>query len=288
MKNCSWKNNCGRRKPNQGKPGHCIRDPPAGRALTGRGQRRGAGGRPGAGRCPLGGLAGGSAVRRSSPEQLGGALVRAGISSCNDNTARDRSGDPTAHRAEPGQRCQARPPGAGGSPAPPGTGAPSQLPETGPHRSAGQWHRHSLPGDGGSRGAAAAILSRESPASGGCAQERPAGMGPVPPRPRRRSPPPARQEHRAAAAPPRTRARSAGRAERRCLSCRCCDPPPAAAPPPPGGSMAVLVGDKLVMSRQVWPCGQEGQWYPGVHREECGQQVVFPLYSALVRPHLEC
>ena len=32
---------------------------------------------------------------------------------------------------------------------------------------------------------------------------------------------------------------------------------------------------------------QEGQWDPGVHQEECGQQVLLPLYSALVRRHLE-
>ncbi|KAK4828361.1 hypothetical protein QYF61_026022 [Mycteria americana] len=38
------------------------------------------------------------------------------------------------------------------------------------------------------------------------------------------------------------------------------------------------------------PCGNEGQWYPGLHKEECYQQVKGgdPFHSALVRPHLEC
>lgn len=37
------------------------------------------------------------------------------------------------------------------------------------------------------------------------------------------------------------------------------------------------------------PCGQEGQWHPGVYQKGCGQQVdrgSFSLYSALVRLHL--
>jgi len=40
----------------------------------------------------------------------------------------------------------------------------------------------------------------------------------------------------------------------------------------------------------VYPGCQEGQWDPGVHQEQCGQQVEGgspPLYSALVRSHLE-
>lgn len=36
--------------------------------------------------------------------------------------------------------------------------------------------------------------------------------------------------------------------------------------------LGLLVDDKLTMSWQH-PCGQEGQWYPGMHWEECGQQV---------------
>ncbi|KAF4803364.1 hypothetical protein TURU_016938 [Turdus rufiventris] len=54
--------------------------------------------------------------------------------------------------------------------------------------------------------------------------------------------------------------------------------------------LGLLVHHKLSMSWQC-PCGQEGQGYPGVHWEESGQQwreVIPPLYSALVRPHLEC
>lgn len=229
-------------------------------------------------------------MRRSSPEQLGGALVRAGISSCNDNTARDRSGGPTAHRAEPGQRCQARPPRAR---------RPRQVPER--PRSCPRPGRTAPRGAGIARacpetGAAAAQPPRYSAGSAPPAAAAPRSArrrwGPSRPGPgAAHLRPPARQEHRAAAAPPRTRARSGGRAERRRLSCLCCDPPPAAAPPPPpppDGSVTALVGDNLAMSRQVWPCGQEGQWYPEVHREECGQQVVFPLYWALVRPHLGC
>ncbi|RMC05426.1 hypothetical protein DUI87_18618 [Hirundo rustica rustica] len=36
--------------------------------------------------------------------------------------------------------------------------------------------------------------------------------------------------------------------------------------------LGVLVNDKLTMSQQC-PCGQESQWYCGVHQEECAQQV---------------
>ncbi|RMC18966.1 hypothetical protein DUI87_03565 [Hirundo rustica rustica] len=41
----------------------------------------------------------------------------------------------------------------------------------------------------------------------------------------------------------------------------------------------------------VCPGGQEGQWHPGLDQEWCGQQEQgghSALYSALVRPHLEC
>ncbi|RMC22453.1 hypothetical protein DUI87_00767 [Hirundo rustica rustica] len=41
----------------------------------------------------------------------------------------------------------------------------------------------------------------------------------------------------------------------------------------------------------VCPGGQEGQWHPGLDQEWCGQQEQgghSSLYSALVRPHLEC
>ncbi|RMC13812.1 hypothetical protein DUI87_08895 [Hirundo rustica rustica] len=41
----------------------------------------------------------------------------------------------------------------------------------------------------------------------------------------------------------------------------------------------------------VCPGGQEGQWHPGLDQEWGGQQEQgghSPLYSALLRPHLEC
>lgn len=45
-----------------------------------------------------------------------------------------------------------------------------------------------------------------------------------------------------------------------------------------------LVDDKLTMSPQC-PCGQEGQWHPGVHQESVASrwgEVFFPLCSALI------
>lgn len=51
--------------------------------------------------------------------------------------------------------------------------------------------------------------------------------------------------------------------------------------------LGVLVDDKLTEC----PGGQEGQWDPGVHHEEYGQQVregTLPLCTAQVRPYLEC
>lgn len=66
---------------------------------------------------------------------------------------------------------------------------------------------------------------------------------------------------------------------------------------------AVLTCCKWALRRRTWascctsgwpepavcPGGQEGQWYPGAHWKECGQQgeEVPPFCSALMRPHLE-
>ena len=48
--------------------------------------------------------------------------------------------------------------------------------------------------------------------------------------------------------------------------------------------LGVLVDNKLSMSQwTMCPCGQEGQWYPGVHSEEPGQQV-----KGGYPPHLLC
>ncbi|PKU42233.1 hypothetical protein llap_7463 [Limosa lapponica baueri] len=34
----------------------------------------------------------------------------------------------------------------------------------------------------------------------------------------------------------------------------------------------------------ICPCGQEGQWHPGVHQEECGQQVKGSYVPSLLCP----
>ena len=36
--------------------------------------------------------------------------------------------------------------------------------------------------------------------------------------------------------------------------------------------LGVLLDKRLIMNQQC-PCGQEGQWYSGVHQEQCSQQV---------------
>lgn len=54
--------------------------------------------------------------------------------------------------------------------------------------------------------------------------------------------------------------------------------------------LGVLVTDRLTMSQQC-PCVQETKWYCGVHRKDMpstSRELILPLYSAPVMPHLEC
>lgn len=50
--------------------------------------------------------------------------------------------------------------------------------------------------------------------------------------------------------------------------------------------LEVLVDDNLTVSWQC-PCGQEGQWYPEKTEASRSREVILPLYSSLVKPHLE-
>jgi len=50
--------------------------------------------------------------------------------------------------------------------------------------------------------------------------------------------------------------------------------------------LGVLADEKLDMRA----CSPESQLYSGLHQKKCGsrlREVILPLYSALVRPHLE-
>ncbi|PKU42126.1 rna-directed dna polymerase from mobile element jockey-like [Limosa lapponica baueri] len=54
--------------------------------------------------------------------------------------------------------------------------------------------------------------------------------------------------------------------------------------------LGVFVDKSMTMSQQMCPCGQEGQWSPGCLKRSVtsrSREVIFPLYFALVRPHLE-
>ncbi|PKU36058.1 hypothetical protein llap_13637 [Limosa lapponica baueri] len=55
--------------------------------------------------------------------------------------------------------------------------------------------------------------------------------------------------------------------------------------------LEVLVDNRIDHEPAMCPCGQQGQWHPGVHQEECGRQVEaitsLPLCPAMVMLHLE-
>ncbi|PKU48007.1 nadh dehydrogenase [Limosa lapponica baueri] len=47
--------------------------------------------------------------------------------------------------------------------------------------------------------------------------------------------------------------------------------------------LGALVDNRMIMSQQCALCGQEGQWHPGVHQEECVQ-----WFKGGYPPHLLC
>ncbi|PKU49256.1 hypothetical protein llap_441 [Limosa lapponica baueri] len=78
------------------------------------------------------------------------------------------------------------------------------------------------------------------------------------------------------------------------MSCRGISALAPGTPPPVPSSLTLVFAVSHIFSLlsvlpAMCPCGQEGQWDPGVHQEECDQQVEggYPFYSSLVRLHLE-